>query len=479
MLGIGASGVLVYLLPSWFSAERAKAQLAWLMSAFGLSIAGSYVWILALSRDRHDVLEPLGAYVPLVFAGLGPFFVGGLVLSVAFTHSAKDIPRLYRLDLVGASLGAVLVLPGLRLLNGPMLVPLLAVIAAGTGLWFARKIGARRATLGGVLSVTALLGLGAAQARWGLLRVTHSHGQEEENIEFERWDPLARITVQSFGPQSKWLNIDSQVVTAVLRYGGDPAEVEYLEHNVLQLAYRFRKYPKVLIVGPGGGSDVLSAVTSGNSDITAVEVNRSTIRLMRNELREYTGGLYDLPGVKLRIADGRAYVSAMKEKMDLIQATFVDTFTSSASGAHTLSENYLYTVEGFGDFLDHLNDDGVLSMSRWGGEVFSFAETHRAVALVRSALEARHVEHPEAHVVVVQGALPEHLTVGGGYQHPGNRAESMSTLLVKNSPFTADELDRLSETIRESSFRPLWLGTRGGSDTTIRELFDSKDRAAV
>jgi 8-oxo-dGTP pyrophosphatase MutT (NUDIX family) len=479
MLGIGASGVWVFLFPSFFSADRAKRQLAWLMTAFGLSIVGSYLWVLALSHAAHNVMDPLGAYVPLILAGLGPFFAGGLVLSVAFSHSPKDIPRLYRLDLVGASLGAILVLPLLRLLNGPMLVPLLALLATGTGLWFAWKIGAKGAAVGGAVSSAAILALGAWHITSGVLRVTHSHGQLEENIDEERWDPLARITVQAFGPQSKWLNIDSQVVTAVLRYGGDPAEVDYLKHNVLQLAYRLRHYPKVLIVGPGGGSDVLSAVTSGNPDITAVEVNRSTIGLMQHELREYTGGLYDLPGVKLRIADGRAYVAAMKEHMDLIQATFVDTFTSSASGAHTLSENYLYTVNGFQDFLGHLNQDGVLSMSRWGGEVFSFAETHRAVAIVRSALDARHVARPGDHVVVVQGALAEELTVGGGYQHPGNRAESMSTLLVKNSPFTASELDRLTTTITESKFRPLWLGSRGGSDTTIRALFAPGDRTAV
>src|SRR6185295_1375197 len=113
--------------------------------------------------------------------------------------------------------------------------------------------------------------------------VEYSHGAREQDIELERWDPLARMTVQSFGPQTKWLNIDSSVVTGVLRYR-EGEDVGYLKHNVLQLAYRMRSYPKVLIVGPGGGSDVLSALVSGNRDVTGVEVNRTTIRLMRNEL---------------------------------------------------------------------------------------------------------------------------------------------------------------------------------------------------
>ncbi|HEX4335633.1 MAG TPA: hypothetical protein VH062_06935 [Polyangiaceae bacterium] len=479
MLGIGASGVLVYLRPSWFPRERRASQLAWQAIAFGLSIVGSYLWILALSRHSYNALEPLSSYAALVAAGIVPFFFGGLVLTIVFTHAAERISELYRLDLVGASVGAVLVLPALRVFNGPAIVPVLAFAAVATGTWYARRERARAPFVAGAFGAGLLLLLFVAEARYDVLAVTYSHGTKEEQTELERWDPTARLRVEGFKPDFKWLNIDSQVVTPILRYSGDPHDVEYLKHNVLQLAYHLRNYPRVLIIGPGGGSDVLSAVTFGNTSIEAVEVNRSTIALMKHELRFFNGGLYDLPSVDLHVADGRAYVSAMDHKVDLIQATFVDTFTASASGSHTLSENYLYTTDGFRDFLGHLNDGGILSMSRWGGAEFSFAEVHRAVALAVRALSERGVAHPEDDVVVVQGAPPDRLTVGAGYQNPGNLAESMSTLLVKTSPFTDAELDGLSRTIAESSFRPLWLGKRGGPDPMVRELFLSKDLAAT
>jgi spermidine synthase len=479
MLGIGASGVLVYLRPSWFPRERRDAQLAWQTIAFGLSIVGSYLWILSLSARSYNAMEPLSSYAALVAAGIVPFFFGGLVLSIVFTHAAERMSELYRLDLLGASIGAVLVLPALRIFNGPALVPVLALAAAVTGTWYAKREALRAPYYGGIGASVLLLALGYAEARHDVLAVTHSHGQKEQDIEIERWDPLARLTVQGFKPDFKWLNIDSQVVTPILRYSGNPQDVEYLRHNVLQLAYHLRTYPKVLIIGPGGGSDVLSAITFGNQDIEAVEVNRSTIQLMKRELGGFNGNLYTMPFVDIHIADGRAYVSAMDHKVDLLQATFVDTFTASASGSHTLSENYLYTVDGFHDFLDHLNPGGVLSMSRWGGTEFSFAETHRAIALAVSALSGRHVPHPEHNVVVVQGAPPERLTVGAGYQNPGQLAESMSTLLVKMTPFTDEELDRVSRTVTESSFRPLWLGKRGGADPMVQQLFLASDRAAM
>jgi predicted membrane-bound spermidine synthase len=479
MLGIGASGVLVYLRPSWFTAKRADVQLGFLMGAFGGAISLSYVLVLALARVEHNAMEPLKSYVALVATGLLPFFFGGLVLSIVFTHASAGIARLYRIDLIGAALGAVLVVPALKLCNGPLLVPLLSLLAAVAGVVFSRRTGDRASFRTNAAAAACFAALAFAQVEWHVLDITHSRGQKEIDVEFEKWDPLARLTVQSFGPESKWLNIDSSVVTAILKFDGDLAGLDYLKHNVLQLAYHLKPYPKVLIIGPGGGSDVLSAVTFGNRDITAVEVNRTTISLMQNELRRYTGGLYLLPFVHIHIADGRAYVASMKGKVDLIQATFVDTFTASASGAHTLSENYLYTVEGFGDFLDHLNPDGVLSMSRWGGEAFSFAEIHRVVALAIRTLDARHVPHPEQHIVVMQGAPPDRLTIGGGYQTPGNQAESMSTLLVKQSPFLPAELDRLSKTAEDSSFRPVWLGARGGTDETLRALFSPMDRAKL
>ena len=41
------------------------------------------------------------------------------------------------------------------------------------------------------------------------------------------------------------------------------------------------------------------------------------------------------------------------------------TAAATAAGAYALSENSLYTVEAFDDYLDHLTDRGVLSVSRW------------------------------------------------------------------------------------------------------------------
>src|SRR5687767_6220750 len=78
MLGIGASGVVVYLRPQWFSAEQATARIANWIVVFGVSIVASYVGVVALSRTEQNMLAPVWGYGPLVFVGLVPFFCGGM-----------------------------------------------------------------------------------------------------------------------------------------------------------------------------------------------------------------------------------------------------------------------------------------------------------------------------------------------------------------------------------------------------------------
>ncbi len=476
LLGIGVSGLAVYLLPGVFTRERAHGQMGWLTPVFALSLLASHVLILVLARLPTGPGQPfwisLGSLTLVIVAALLPFLLGGLILSVAFTHFTDQISRLYFWDLAGAAVGAALALPAISVLNGPPLVPVLgaAVCVVGTACAFAAR---QR----GAAAASALVGLLLAGAPWALgdaMRVTFSKGRPEAHVHLERWDPVARVTVEG----DLWFKLDGAVVTPILAFDGDVGKVGYLRHNVLQLAYRLRRYPSILIIGPGGGSDALAALAFGNTAITAVEVNRSIVALMRRgALREYSGRLYERPEIRLRIADGRGFVAALPERVDLIQATFVDTYAAAATGSQTLSENYLYTVEAMHDFLGHLAPDGILSMSRWGGVTNGPYETYRLVAMAAQALRARGARDPGAHVVVVLGPTADDLVLGAGYQHRSGDMDSMATTLVKNTPFLDSEIEALERISRESRFRPLWLGGRGEPDPVLAEVFRREDAA--
>ena len=94
---------------------------------------------------------------------------------------------------------------------------------------------------------------------------------------------------------------------------------------------------------------------------------------------------------------------------DVIQASLVDTWAATAAGVYTLTENTLYTVEAFNDYLDHLNDNGMLSITRW---VF---DGLRLVSLAQAACEARGWDAAPRLAIVQQGrgrdVSPEEVSV--------------------------------------------------------------------
>ena len=84
----------------------------------------------------------------------------------------------------------------------------------------------------------------------------------------------------------------------------------------------------------------------------------------------------------------------------LIQISLIDTWAATAAGAFVLGENSLYTVEAWTTFLNHLTDDGILSVSRWYFRERP-AELYRTTALAVEALRAVGVTEPRRHIAIV------------------------------------------------------------------------------
>ena len=115
-----------------------------------------------------------------------------------------------------------------------------------------------------------------------------------------------------------------------------------------------------LVIGPGGGRDLLSALVFGARHVDGVEINPIIARdVMLDRFRDYSGGVYADPKVAIHVDDGRSFVRRSGARYDVIQASLVDTWAATAAGAYTLTENSLYTTEAFGEYIDHLSDDGL------------------------------------------------------------------------------------------------------------------------
>ena len=150
-----------------------------------------------------------------------------------------------------------------------------------------------------------------------------------------------------------------------------------------------------------------------------MEINPIIARdVMLDRFREYSGGVYANPRVSIEVDDGRNFVRRSTSKYDVIQASLVDTWAATAAGAYTLTENSLYTKEAFGEYVDHLTDGGLLTITRW---VF---DGLRLVSLAQDAC-ASEVSTRQPLAII--------------------RYDRVATFLLKKEPFTAAEVARLHD----------------------------------
>ena len=432
LFGMGLSGVVLYLRPGRFPEEK----LSELLSAYSRRFAVTTVLALAFVVN-HPMTAYLDALTPGVFtvqhffqlaflfgfAAL-PFFYGGMVVSMALFHLRRDVATVYFFDLAGASLACLVLDPILHLLGGPSAVLLVSALAAGAALLFGKDLKAWKPERSSTVLACGLALLLAVNLATGWIGLGSFKFVKKELLDFSRWNALSRIEVQKLQTLHgvvPSLTIDAMARTTIFSYKDRKTFAK--SQNLTSLTYSLGKDRKVLIIGPGGGVDVLTAMVNGHKDITLAEINPIILNdVMLGKYSEYSGDLYARPGVKANLAEGRSFVRRSDEKFDVIQATLVDTWAAAATGTFALSENHLYTVEAFEDYLTHLTDRGVISMSRW--LKVQGMEFVRLSALAREALTQLKVKDPTQHV----------FAAGEG---------NVGMLLVKRTPFTDTELRRL------------------------------------
>src|ERR687891_486947 len=138
--------------------------------------------------------------------------------------------------------------------------------------------------------------------------------------------------------------IDADAATPIYRWNGSQSDIAWIQKYMDYLPYEMINANNTLVIGSGGGEDILVALSDGVGNVTAVE---------------------------LIIDDGRRFISSSSEKYDVIVLKLVDSWAAQLAGGYALSENYLYTVEAFQQYFRHLDKDngGMLVMTRWNFEL--------------------------------------------------------------------------------------------------------------
>ncbi len=463
LFGLGAGGVLAYLVAEW------RGDLPLKLGA--LAACNSMLVLVALAMAL-SVRQELGfwALAAVYFPSTLPFVLSGATISLAIAEGIRRVDRVYFFDLLGAGAGCALLVPLLNTFGGPNTVlAAAAVFAASASIWFslAGKVAGRVVSVSLALAMLLLMGY---NAKFRLLDVKYAKGQRLEQEEFVKWNSFSRVAVapsRSSGALSVFIDADASTELASF----DLKYMREQDHEALLkpgpgLPYALRPGAKVLIIGPGGGWDVARALAGGSRNVTGVEINpiiASTV--MQQRYATYTRGLYAAPEVRIVIEEGRSFIRRTREKFQVIQATLVDTWASTAAGAYALAENYLYTTNAFRDYLSHLTGDGLLAFTRWGLE--PPRESLRLVSLAKAALAEVGEPEPWRHIIVVREGRPDD-ALGWG---------AMDTVLVARKPFSRQDLEHARKIIARSGFKIIYLPDEAG-DNPFYQLLKTHDPGA-
>ena len=445
LFGLGAGGVFSYVVAA--RPGNVYQKLGSLALAASVSVL-LVLWFI-LSRENNGIWTLAGVY----FATAVPFFLAGTIVSIAIAEAIERVHRAYFFDLAGAAVGCLLLILFLDVAGGPgAVIAAAAVYAIAAALWYnqARQDSLRIvAVLAALLMVTLLVVNG--KTRW--FDVHWAKGERIPEERFSAWNSFSRVgVIQNHNPDGSpyWLiRIDADAATGIATYDWDRGLTADQRAGLLRqgpgFPYGLRPGAKTLIIGPGGGYDVSRALASGSKDVTAVEINPLIAnKIMQDVMVKENYGIYLRPEVHLHVEDGRSFVRSSTEKYQVLQATLVDTWASTAAGAFALSENNLYTSDAFFDYLSHLTDDGLLAFTRWGFE--PPRESLRLVSLAMDALARLGEPNAAAHIIAVRDDATK--INGWGAQ---------DTVLISRKPFTAADLENARRLAAESHMEVVYL----------------------
>ncbi|MET0342744.1 MAG: hypothetical protein ABW252_17185 [Polyangiales bacterium] len=480
MLGLTAGAVVVFVRPAWFGAAEVPRRLA--ESTLGFALAIPVCLALALAHPLNPVVSLMG-FVALLSSGLAlalPFVLAGVALTLALTRAGLPAGRAYGIDLLGAASGCALVIPVLALLDAPSAALVAAALAALAAALFAGAAGSK--LRGPILIALGLLGLTLANvsAPFPPLRPLWVKGDPEDVSKFDsmRWNSYSRVTIEKpvTRPPFFWgvgtkipdamlapvtqreMAIDSVAGTVMTELGAGPSAHAYLAYEVSAAVHAIRPRGPAAVIGVGGGRDLLAAARAGHESVLGVELNGLIVDALTGPMRSFSG-IVDVPGVTVVQDEARSYFAHDRQRYSAIVMSLIDTWASTGTGAYSLSENGLYTVEAWRTFMRRLSKGGIFSVSRWYYEE-NPGETARMLSLALATLWESGAKDPRAHVVVLQNNL-------------------VATLLLCRSAFSAADLDAIERIANERGFGILTTPRKLPDHPVLRELLSQSSPAAL
>lgn len=478
LLGYGASGSFLTryrstLLPAFGTAFTVNAAL------FGLSSVACFAIAAAISFNPLEMLWSVREWGRLLMVSIVlmlPFFFAANSIGLGIQRYQDQLGRLYAADLVGAGAGAIAVVALLFLSFPHRALHVVGFVGVAAAVLAYVALGPLPRWVATVLVMTVLALTVLSQGDRGLPQPSEYKALPQlaevmgTRVLKERSSPLGLLTVmaspdiplrQAPGlsllsrspiPAQLALFTDGDGMTVINHWDGNPASAAFLDEVPSALPFHLLQAdPKVLVLGAGGGSDVLQALTHGARQIDAVEFNPQLIQLIRRQYAAFSGGLYDEPRVQLHFADARGFVSASAARYDVIQLALTDSFQAAGTGLHASMEDYLYTRQALADYLSRLSPGGFIAISRWVR--LPPRDGIKLFATAIAALEQLGVATPGQRLLWI-------------------RNWQLATLLIKNGDLTAGDMQKTRRFCAERAFDVAYSPDRSPAGTNLHTVLD-------
>jgi SAM-dependent methyltransferase len=468
LLGAGASGTFLSLRPPAPQGLRRWLGISALL--FTLTAPASYLLVNAIPFDAYRIAweRVQLLWLALYYLALTvPFFFSGLAVGAALVAQPEAAGRLYAANLLGSGLGPPLALLALAAVGGPGAVfgvAWLGSLAFLSVTWSSPTNATRsylRTAVGGLLSAVGVL-LFLFPPAWADIRLTPYQSLSQallypgSRVIFQKWNAFSRVDIiQSDGirsapglsmaypgapPPQVGLTVDGQNLAPITPIPATQAE--FADYLPPALAYQLRPNADVLVVEPGGGLAVLTALRGGAGSVTALHSNPTAAAAVR----AWGGDLYRDPRLTVVVDDPRSYLRRDERRFDLVVLPLTDSFRPVTAGAYALGEEYRYTVEAFDELYRHLEPDGLLVVERW--LQLPPTESLRLWGIAVEALRRGGVSDPGAHLIAL-------------------RSFQTSLIVAGRRPFSADEVRRFHDFATTRQFDVIWtpdLGSIAGFD---------------
>ncbi|MGA9121114.1 MAG: hypothetical protein WB699_17245 [Bacteroidota bacterium] len=436
LLGLGCGGVFSYYK---IKAAEDLSKIAY-RALFALGV------LLCVFITATIWLSITSPFAFLVFVFL-PFFAGGIVYAQIYRACPTLSFSLYASDLLGAAVGSIASLGLISLFGAPNSILFVALVVFTLSALFLHPLIPLRIRV----SVYTILGASFAvlifNGRSEFLGMVPIGNFPEKDFYYvypdapttshiidSRWSIYGRSDLVQYSRQDmvRQLFVDGAAGTQVYRFNGNVQNTQsMLQELLLQhtnaipfLCLNKSEKRSMLVIGPGGGKEVLLGLFGEVDTITGVEVNPDFVKIVKDH-KAFDGGIYtDFPNVKIVVEEGRHYVKQSNELFDLIIMALPSTAQMQNIEPFATSENYLLTKEAIEDYLKKLTPEGRLIFT-----VHNEWELMRLIATAATVFQD---------VGVPTAEFENHVAVF--------EAEYAPTLVMKKNAFTRDETQRWAKT---------------------------------